>query len=70
MTPEQAAAFVVAQTALFNCELAAMVAENMQRAAVGSSMAYGADAFEALAARYEGVLGYNAVLSLFREVGG
>ena len=69
MTREQAAAFVIAQAALFNCEVAAMVAENAQRAVVGSSMAYTADAFMDLSARYEATIGHNAVLSLFREGG-
>lgn len=65
MTPEQKAAFITAQAALFNAEIASMTAENMQRAALGHSMAYGAEQFEEVIRKYEGVLGHNAVITFF-----
>ncbi|MCH7910952.1 MAG: hypothetical protein IIB38_15225 [Candidatus Hydrogenedentes bacterium] len=46
MTTEERAAFLIAQAAILNAEIAGMVAENMQREAVGASMAYGEDAFQ------------------------
>jgi len=70
MTPEQAAAYVSAQTALFNCEVAGMVAENTDRVATNLPIRYLVMDFKALAARYEGVLGHNAVIGLFNEVSG
>lgn len=67
MTPEQAAAFIVAQAAMLNARIAGMVAENMQRAALGHSMAYGADEFFAVEREFDNYLGYNAVVALFHE---
>lgn len=66
MTPEQVAAFVNAQAALLNARVAAMTAENMQRAALGHSMAYTEEQFDEVIREYEGTLGHNAALELFR----
>lgn len=65
MTPEQQAAFVNAQTALLNCEVAGMVAENQVRQSLGQSMAYDETAFVAKYKEYVNVLGHNAVVSFF-----
>ena len=46
MTTEERAAFLIAQAAILNAEIAGMVAENMQREACGHSMAYGEEAFQ------------------------
>jgi len=46
ITPEQQAAYLIAQTAVLNATIAGMVAENMQRKALGQSMAYVEDAFQ------------------------
>ena len=70
MTEAQSAAYVMAQAALLNARIAGMAAENMQRAHLGQSMAYGEDAFAAVAREYQSVLGHNAVLWLFQQVEG
>ena len=67
MTHEQAAAFVNAQTALLNARIAGMAAENMQRAAVGHSMAYDQSYFAAVKREFEAVLSRDAVMTLFGE---
>jgi hypothetical protein len=67
MTNEQAAAFVAAQTAFFNCRVAAMQAENAQRFATSQSPAYTEDAFTALEREYESTIGHNACVELFRS---
>lgn len=67
MTHEQAAAFINAQTALLNARIAGMTAENMQRAAVGNSMAYDEEYFASVVREFEGVLGFNAVITLFGQ---
>ncbi len=67
MTPEQRAAFVNAQTALLNCEVAGMVAQNQWMAHVGGTPAYDEPAFLAKFREYENVIGYNAVVDLFRD---
>lgn len=45
MDEKQNTVFVLSQIAVFNAVIAGMVAENMQRAAVGQSMAYVEDDF-------------------------
>jgi len=67
MTNNQAAAYVMAQAALMNCRVAGMVAENMQRAALGHSMAYGTDEFFAVEREFDAVIGHNAVCTLFLD---
>ncbi len=63
MTPEQAAAFVIAQAAAMLCELEAMKAANAERAQMGTAPAYNAADFSGLPGRFG--LGENAVLELF-----
>ncbi len=65
MNEEQKAAFIMAQAAVLNATIAGMTAENMQREAVGSSMAYGEDAFQD-AINASGCH-HNAVLTLFQN---
>jgi len=64
MTPEQTAAYVTAQAACANAEVAGMTAENMQRAALGQSMAYDEAAFVAVIENYS--IHHNAVIELMR----
>ena len=67
MTAEQSAAFVNAQAALLNAAIAGLTAANMQRAALGHSMAYSEDAFLATVRDFESTLEHNAVITLFGE---
>jgi hypothetical protein len=59
------AAFVIAQAACANAEIAAMQAENQQRLSEGLSIAYGADAFRAVESTY--LIGHNAVITYLRD---
>lgn len=65
MTDEQRAAFVMSQSACALIEAMGMHAENMQRQAVGHSMAYTEHAFDDLLNRYS--IHHNAVLTTFGE---
>lgn len=65
MTPEQQAAYIMAQAACAIAEVAGMQAENQQRAASGLSPAYTEQAFNDVVAR-NGVH-HNAVISFFRS---
>jgi len=65
MTHAEAAAFITAQTALLNCRVAGMMAENAHRMNCGNSIAYGEDAFIAVEREFAGVIGHNAALELF-----
>lgn len=66
MTPEQAAAFVTAQAACANAEVAAMTAANAERIRRGESAAYTDGNFMDVIDRY--TIGHNAVLQLFQDV--
>lgn len=66
MRLEAKVAFVQAQTAMLNAEIAGMVAENMQRQAVGASMAFHFDDFQKVADKYA-QLHYNPLLSYLQE---
>lgn len=63
MTPEQAAAFVNAQTACMLVELEAMKAANKRREDQGFSPAYGEEEFLALIDKYG--VHHNGALSTF-----
>lgn len=67
MNDELKAAFLNAQTALLNAEIQGMVAENQHRMACGNSVAYGEEAFDAAIKRYEGILGYNAMITFIKD---
>lgn len=59
-------AFVLAQVALLNCEVAGMQAENTHRLSCGNSVAYGADEFAAVRQQYEALIGSNEILNMAR----
>jgi hypothetical protein len=63
---EAQTAYVLAQTALLNCERAGMDAENTHRLSVGQSIAYGDEAFQALYDRYAPTIGTNAIMEMAR----
>jgi hypothetical protein len=65
MTPEQAAAFVMAQAACAAAEIAGMQAENQIYVKRGQGVLFGKNEFDAIADRY--CIGHNAVLTLFQE---
>lgn len=65
MNEEQQAAFIHAQAVCAQAEIAAMQAENMQRAALGQSMAYDEAAFMAVIEKYG--IHHNAVIEFFRR---
>jgi len=53
VTEDQKSVYINVQVALFNCRVAGMVAENMQRHHAGMSMAYHEDSFTALEREFE-----------------
>ena len=65
MTPEQAAAYVQAQTACAMADIASMHAENRVREQQDHTHAYGAEDFLAIPDHYQ--ISHNAVCELFRE---
>ena len=65
MNKNQAAAYVMAQAALLNAEIAGMQAENEFRTQIGKTIAYGDESFTDLRLRYKPVIGHNAVLDLY-----
>ena len=66
MTPEQQAAYINAQTAAVQAEIAGMVAENTFREMNGETIAYGHAAFRALIDEYG--ISHNAVVGFFRDL--
>lgn len=67
MTPEQQAAYVMAQAAALNAEVAGMQAENWMREMQGHTIAYGEDAFQDAINRYG--VHHNAVIGFFHQYG-
>jgi len=65
MTPEQSAAFISAQTQMMILERQIMLSENHQSFKNGQRAKYTVDDWNAFKARWEMVLGYNAILLLF-----
>lgn len=59
------AAFVIAQAACANAEIAAMQAENQHRAAIGASPAYTEEHFRAVPDSYQ--IGWNSVIEYLRN---
>lgn len=57
MTPEQKAAYVVAQAALLNAEIAQLQSEPR----------YGEETYYEVVQRYQATIGHNAVMELFAE---
>ncbi len=64
MTPEQQAAFIMAQAACALAEVAGMQAANAHRLSLGLTIAYDEDAFQSVIARNG--IGHNDVISFFR----
>jgi len=67
MTPEQAAAFVIAQAACAMAEIAAMQAEDRLAAIQGHNGSIGNE-YRAIADTY--CISHNAVMQLFQDVNG
>lgn len=65
MTHDQAAAYVAAQTALLNCRVAGMVAENQHRVSCGNSVAYDGKSFFEVEQEFEALIGFNEVVALY-----
>ncbi len=57
-------AFILAQIALLNCEVAGMQAENQHRMATSNSISYGDEAFHAVQKKYEAMIGCNEILEM------
>jgi len=64
MTPEQKAAYVVAQAALLNARISAMKAEND---CYPDAIPYGEKAFDDVIEQFDGILGHNALMELFKD---
>ncbi len=65
MTPEERAAFIIAQAACLNAEVAGMLAENQHRMNCGNSIAYGEEAFQDVIDK--SVCNHNAAISFLRD---
>ncbi len=67
--PEMAVcvAYITAQTALLNTEVAGMLAENEQRALHGDSPAFGEEGFYEVQKRFEKLIGPDAIKALFEK---
>ncbi len=63
MTPEQQAAYIIAQAACMHAEMEGMKAENARRSAGQAPLRYSEVDFEALPARYG--IDHNAVVGFF-----
>jgi len=66
MTPEERAAFIMAQAACLNAEVAGMVAENTYREMRGETIAFSEDAFVAVV--NNSICNYNAAASFLRDM--
>lgn len=60
-------AFVIAQTALLNCRVAGMLAENQHRANCGNSVAYASEEFFAVEREFEAMIGSNEILAMAQK---
>lgn len=67
MTPEQRAAYIIAQAALLNAQIACMQAANQLRIHPEKALAYSEEAFASLCKEYELILGHNALMRLFHD---
>lgn len=65
MTPEQEAAYIIAQAAVLSATVAGMQAENAYREMQGKTIAYGEDAF--VDAINRSGVHHNAVMELFQD---
>lgn len=62
-------AMILAQVAMMNCEVAAMVAENQRHVKATGFPRYGEEAFQQLLRMYQPILGYNEILKTMQEGG-
>jgi hypothetical protein len=67
MNQNQAAAFIAAQTALMQCRMHGMIAENQFASVRGEYPVYDELRFAQLADEFEPVIGYNATLQLYEH---
>lgn len=67
MTPDQKAAFVIAQTEMMRVEMEIMRAENVERLRQNLAPANGPEQWAELNKRWEPILGYNALIQLFNS---
>lgn len=67
MSPNEKAAFIVAQVQMMIAERDVMIAENVERAQQGFAPAHGPDEWEKMRQRWEPIFGYNSLLIFFRE---
>jgi hypothetical protein len=67
MTPNQGAAYIMAQAALLNAKIASMEAANMARYHTGERVAYDEKAFADVEQEFGDILGHNPVLAIFEE---
>jgi hypothetical protein len=65
MNQNQAASFIAAQSALLNCRVAAMVAENQHQIAECNQPIFIMEDFKQLQYEFEPILGYNAIYTLY-----
>jgi hypothetical protein len=64
---ESQVAYINAQTAIFNCEVAGMMAENAACAVRGDSPSYDDGYFQAVKAEYELLIGHDALTEMGRD---
>lgn len=67
MELSEKAAFIAAQTQMMIAERDVMLAENYERQQQGLTLANGPAQWEEMRLRWEPVLGYNALISFFRQ---
>lgn len=67
MTKLQTAAFIAAQTALLNCRITGMQAENQAMSSLGQGIKYRGESFTAVADEFEPIIGLEATTKLFAE---
>lgn len=66
MNENEKAAFIMAQSALLNAEIAMMIAANTERLQRGEGMPYGEEEFAGVLKNYEGTLGHNPCLEFLQ----
>jgi hypothetical protein len=67
MNQEARAAFIIAQAAMLNAEIAMMQAANQERQEQGKSIAYGEKQFHDTFTEYQYTIGYNSALEYLRD---
>jgi len=67
MNKQQTAAFINAQTALLDCRISGMCAENQAASSQGHGIVYRGDAFTSVSDEFEPLIGLEAITKLFAE---